>query len=169
METLKYNCARIFGGLTETNIEKGKTKGKGFANASILNPLRDSAIFTDAEKQAKAIFDAFELSYVHELRIQLKDSRNSRHCYKLDFFFPNCRIDVEISPDFHETYKLVAIRDVLRERLLRKAGIRTFTIKTKAKKQNGKIGMAIDRKYAQFVAQTVKEAQISSGCLNYWI
>lgn len=150
------------------DCEKGRCRGKGFGNAAILNAKRNPNVFTNAEAKAAEIFDSFGLSYEHEVRIQLKDSKNRLHCFKLDFFFPECRIDVEISPDFHETYKLVKIRDVLRERLLKKAGIRVLTIPVYAKRANGRQTSIPDMNRTRNVARIVKEAQKSPECLKYW-
>jgi len=150
------------------DCEKGKYRGKGFSNASNLNPKRNPSIFTTAEAKAAEIFDSYGLSYGHEVKIQLKDSKNHLHHYKLDFFFPESRINVEISPDFHKTYKLVAKRDVLRKRLLKKAGIRMLTIPVYVKSQNGHQISVPDVNRTRNVAKIVKEAQNSPNCLKYW-
>ena len=122
------------------DIEKGKIKGRGFANASILNPLRDSEVFTKAEQIFKDISD------------------------KLDFFYPESRIDVEISPDFHKSYKLVAVRDKLRALLLKRANIRVFVIRVYFKHGKTFIDVAKARK----VCKLILEAKSSPDCLTYW-
>jgi very-short-patch-repair endonuclease len=151
------------------DCEKGRSKAKGFANAAALNAKRDPHVFTDAEAKAAQIFDSFNVSYEHEVKIQLKDSRNRLHCYKLDFFFPESRIDVEISPDFHKSYKLVAKRDVLRKRLLKRAGIRVLTIPVHVKSRNGRQMSIPDVNRTRKVARIVKEAQKSRSCLTYYV
>ena len=150
------------------DCEKGAIRGKGFANASNRNASRNPSIFTSAEAKAAKIFDSLELSYEHELRIQLKDAKNRSHLYKLDFFFPESRIDVEISPDFHWTYRLVAIREVLKERLLKRAGIRVYHVRAHTKKLNGRVSCVPDIKELRKLAKIIKEAETKPNCLKYW-
>jgi len=147
------------------DIEKGKAKGRGFGNAQILNPKRDSDIYTKAEQLFKDISDSFGLKSVHELRIQLKDRDNRPHNCKLDFFYPESRIDVEISPDFHKSYKLVAIRDLLRKKLLNRQNIRVFVIRVYFRHGKTMIDVAKARK----VCKLILEAKSSPDCLTYWI
>jgi hypothetical protein len=151
------------------DCEKGKIRGRGFSNASKINAGRNPSVFTDAELKAKEIFDSFELSYVHEARISLKDAQNRPHHFKLDFLFPDCRIDLEISPEFHKTYKLVVKRDLLRERLLKKAGIRQMTISAPCKKLNGTVKCLPDVNELRNFARMVKAAQKSPECLTYYL
>ena len=144
------------------DCEKGHARGKGFGNSWILNQKRLKSVYTVAESKFKAIADSFELNNVHELRFKAKDSENRTHCYKLDFYFPKCKIAVEISPDFHFSYKIVVIRDKIRKHALNKHGIKVFTVK--ANKFN-----EIDVKYARKILRLIKEARISPECLDYWL
>ena len=144
------------------DIEKGRAKGKGFANAQILNPSRSKNVYTRAESKFKRLCDSIGLKYDHETRFKVKDDLNRVHCYKLDFFFPKSRIGVEISPNFHFTYKIVAIRDKIREISLKeKHGITIFTIK--ADKNN-----EIDQKEAQKILNYIYNAETKPECIEYW-
>ena len=146
------------------DVEKGYVKGRGFANAQILNPLRDSNVFTKAERIYKDISDNFSLNSVHELRVFIKDHDNRQHCFKLDFFYPESRIDVEVSPDFHLSYKLVAVRDKLKAMLLKRLGIRVFHVKVYFK--HGKT--IIDVAKARKLCKLIKDSKISPDCLTYY-
>lgn len=144
------------------DCEKGKAKGKGFANHLVHNPKRQKDVYTDAELKFKAISDSFELNHLHEWCVSIKDSENKAHFYKLDFYYPESKIAVEISPDFHFSYKPVFIRDKIRKKALnQKFGIKVFTVKVG--KFNG-----IDIKYARKVLRFIKAAQTSPETLEYW-
>ena len=118
------------------DCEHGKPKQKGFANHK-QNRKRDKHIFTIAESQFKALADKRNLHYLHEFKVKVKDHFGTLHNYKLDFYFPLCKTDIEISPDFHNTYLLVKTRDTLRAKLLEKHGIKSYHIfaKTQPKTQ----------------------------------
>jgi len=147
------------------DIEKGRTRGRGFANAQILNPKRDKNVFTKGEAKFKAISEAFGLNLIHEHRIKVKDGKNRSKLFKLDFFDPFSRTDVELDPDFHKSYKLVAVRDILREKLLKRSGVTVFRLRIFYK--GGKT--CIDVKKARKLCQTLKETQIKPSCLSYWL
>jgi len=145
------------------DCEKGRAKGKGFANSHILNPSRKNNVYTQAESKFKALIEAFELNSLHEWCIPIKDSENKSHFYKLDFYFPESKIAVEISPDFHFSYKPVFIRDKIRKLALnKKFGIAVYTVK--AGKNN-----EIDVKYARNVLRIIKAAQTSPETLEYYL
>lgn len=145
------------------DCEKGRAKGKGFANSHVLNPARKNNVYTVAESKFKAISDSFELKHLHEWQISVKDSENKSHFYKLDFYYPDSKIAVEISPDFHFSYKPVFIRDKIRKLALnKKFGIAVYTVK--ATKNN-----EIDVKYARNVLRIIKAAQISPETLSWYI
>jgi hypothetical protein len=146
------------------DVEKGHAKGKGFANSFNMNLKRNSHVYTTAEQLFKDVSDSFSLNSVHELRIRLKDRDNHLHCFKLDFFYPNCRIDVEVSPDFHLSYKLVAIRDKLKELLLKRANIRVYHLRVYFK--HGTTFIDLDK--AEKLCKLIKDAETCPDCLTYW-
>jgi very-short-patch-repair endonuclease len=151
------------------DIEKGKKKGNGFANASILNQKRNPSVFTTLEAKSAEIFDSFDLRYVHELRFKGNDSLNKMHHYKLDFFFPESRINIEISPDFHVKYRLVAIRDALKKRILNRDGIRVFHVRTFVRRRNGQIISLPDIAKLRKLAKMIQSSKISPECIEYYM
>jgi len=146
------------------DCEKGHARGLGFGNSWILNRNRSSKVYTVAESKFRQLAESFEIrQYCHELPIKTKNSHDlSLHCYKLDFFFPKCRIAVEISPDFHFSYKHVFIRDKLRKKALKKHGITTYTVKSNKFNE-------INVKYARKILHLIKAAHTSPECLEYWL
>ena len=145
------------------DCEKGRAKGKGFGNSLIKNAGREKDVYTVAELKFKAISDSFELNHLHEWCIPIKDAENQLHRYKLDFYYPESKIAVEISPNFHFSYKPVFIRDKIRKKALNsKFGIKVFTVK--AAKNN-----EIDVKYARNVLRIIKATQTSPETLEYWL
>lgn len=151
------------------DIEKGKCRGHGFSNSINRNAGRKRNAFTNAEKQFADICASQDLYYVHEHRFNAKDGKNRLHHYKLDFLFPDSRINVEISPDFHWTYKIVAIRDVLKKRALKRAGIRTFVVRVFFRSRKGQCSGRIDVSYARKIVRIIKQSQTSPESLNYWL
>lgn len=144
------------------DCEKGKARGKGFGNSLILNRKRSGKVYTVAESKFSQLAKTFGVDFVHEHHITVRDTLSQKHHYKLDFFSPEHRIAVEISPSFHFSYKIVAIRDKIRKKALKRHGIKTFTVK--ATKNND-----INAKYARKVLRLLKQSGISPECLEYWL
>jgi hypothetical protein len=144
------------------DCEKGKAKKAGFGNSLNPNHKRDSKVYTTAENNFKAIADRFGLNYLHEWQIKAKDSELGLHCYKIDFYFPDFKIAVEINPEFHYSYKPVFIRDKIRKIALKKFGIKTYAIKSDAKNR-------ILTNRAKFVLNLIEDAGISHETLKYWL
>lgn len=147
------------------DIEKKKSCSKGFSNGSILNQARDSHIYTKAEQLFKNLCESFNLNPVHELKIKVKDSENRLHLFKLDFYFQDSKIDVEISPAFHKTYRIVAIRDKLKAKLLKKDGIKVYHVDVIFKHDE----TFIDINKAKKLCLMIQKATTKKSCLNYWI
>jgi hypothetical protein len=147
------------------DCEKGKAKGKGFGNCWKLNSKRSPHVFTHLEKQFKSLADDFNLELNHEVRIRVADKFNRWHIFKLDFFDPKTRIDIEISPNWHRNYLLVARRDALRKRLLKKLGIRSITVPAI---QKGK-RCVLDVTRAKRAIKIVLSAESSPNSLEFYI
>jgi hypothetical protein len=102
---------------------------KGFSS-NFHNYNRSSDNYSIAENLFREILELNNISFIHEHKIQIRDALLNAHNYHLDFFIPDIKLAIEISPLFHFTYETVAIRDKLRESLLlRKQGIKTLVIK----------------------------------------
>lgn len=147
------------------DIERGRSKGNGFGNCWKLNSKRDPHVFTHLETQFKRLADDFNLELNHEVRIRVKDRCNHWHIFKLDFLDPKTRINIEISPNWHRNYLLVARRDALRKRLLKKVGIRSLTVPAF---QKGK-RCFIDVSRAKRTIKTVLNAKASPNSLDFYI
>jgi len=147
------------------DIERGRSKGKGFGNCWKLNSKRNPHIFTHLERQFKNLADDFNLELNHEVRIKVNDRLNHYHIFKLDFLEPKTRVNIEISPNWHRNYLLVARRDALRKRLLKKVGIRSLTVPAF---QKGK-RCFIDVARAKRVIKTVLQAKTSPNSLDFYI
>jgi hypothetical protein len=144
------------------DCEKKPVKGKGFSNSLVKNQKRSKDVYTVAEAKFKAISDSFELNHLHEWCIPVKDAELQLHNYKLDFYYPESKIAVEISPNFHFSYKPVFIRDKIRKKALnQKFGIKVFTVKANQFNE-------IDVKYARNILRIIKAAQTSPETLEYW-
>lgn len=147
------------------DIEHGKAKGKGFGNCWKLNSKRHPKVFTFLEEEFRTLAEDFNLELNHEVRIRVKDRLNRWHIFKLDFYDPKTAINVEISPNWHKNYLLVARRDVLRKRLLKKVGIRSFTVPVVAKGKRGHIHVPI----AKRVIKEIQKAKISPKSLDFFL
>ena len=146
------------------DIEKGKCRGKGFANCFSFNHTRDPKIFTTLEKEFNELAKAHGLSLKHEVRIKVSDNLNKSHIFKLDFLESNSQIDVEISPNWHKNYELVRKRDELRKRLLNKVGIHVYVIPTH---QIGRT-CVINRRIANNVIRKLLSAKQSPNSLSFY-
>lgn len=146
------------------DIEHGKAKGKGFGNCWKLNAKRHPKVYTFLESEFDKLARDFNLELNHEVRIRVKDRLNRWHIFKLDFLDPITRINIEISPDWHKKYLLVSRRDALRKRLLKKLGIRSYTVPVVNKGERGHINFAI----AKRTINLVLKAQPNPNCLDYY-
>ncbi len=110
---------------------------KGFS-ANFHNYGRNSEHYSIAENLFREQLELNGINFLHEHKIQIKDALLNTHTYHLDFFIPNIKLAIEISPLFHFTYKSVAIRDKLRESLLkRRHGINTVVVKVHFRTRKG--------------------------------
>jgi len=124
--------------LNELNIQKenitkynkdNNIKVKGFS-ANFHNFERSNNNYSTAENLFKEQLELNNIAFLHEFQIKIRDALFNSHTYHLDFYIPEIKLAIEISPLFHFTYQTVAIRDKLRESLLkRKHGIKTIIIK----------------------------------------
>jgi hypothetical protein len=147
------------------DVEKGRAKGKGFGNCWKLNKKRDPKIFTYLEAQFKNLADDFNLKLNHEVRIKVRDKNGQNHIFKLDFLHTETGINVEISPNWHKNYLIVARRDALRRKLLKKVGIRMLTVPAV---QKGK-RCCIDVPRAKRVIKLVLSAKTSPNNLDFYL
>lgn len=147
------------------DIERGKAKGKGFGNCWKLNSKRNPKVFTYLESEFDNLAKDFDLELNHEVRIRVKDKFNRWHIFKLDFFDPITRINIEVSPNWHKSYLLVVRRDALRKRLLKKIGIRMLTVPVIQKGKYGHINFI----RAKRIIKTVLLAKISPNSLSFYI
>jgi hypothetical protein len=109
--------------------KKNHVNIKGFS-ANFHNYGRTENNYSVAENLFREQLELNGIDFLHEFKIQVKDALFNNHCYHLDFYIPEIKLAIEISPLFHFTYKIVAIRDKLRESLLkRKHGILTHVVK----------------------------------------
>lgn len=146
------------------DIEKGKYRGKGFGNCWKLNSKRDPKVFTYLEAQFDRLARDSGLELKHEVRIKVKDRTNKSHIFKLDFFDPSTRIDIEVSPNWHKNYRIVERRDALRKMLLRKVGIRSYTVPVVSR---GKL-LRINGALAQRVINATLKANPSRNSLEFY-
>jgi hypothetical protein len=111
---------------------------KGFS-ANFHNYKRSENNFSIAENLFREQLELNGITnWLHEHKVQIKDALNQTHTYHLDFFIPEIKLAIEISPLFHFTYETVAIRDKLRESLLkRKLGINTIVVKVHFRTRKG--------------------------------
>jgi very-short-patch-repair endonuclease len=126
---------------------------KGFS-ANFHNFKRTSDNFSIAESLFRDVLELNNISYLHEFQIKIRDILLNSHSYHLDFFIPEIKLAIEISPLFHFTYKTVATRDKLRESLLLKHGIKTLVIKVHFRTKKGRTETYLNVKDVQ---QTLKE------------
>jgi hypothetical protein len=133
------------------DIEHGKAKGKGFGNCWKLNSKRHPRVYTFLEEEFRTLAEDFNLQLNHEVRIRVKDRLNRQHIFKLD--------------NWHKNYLLVARRDVLRKKLLKKVGIRSLTVPVVNKGKHGHIHVPI----AKRVIKEVLKAKISSKSLDFFL
>lgn len=159
----------FFKNLRTANIivdcEKQKPRASGFSNHK-QSRTRDPKIYTIAESKLKELADSYGLHYVHELRIKVKDYFNRLHTYKLDFYFPASKINVEINPLFHKTYLLVNTRDRLRKKLLKKLGIKSYAIDAYCGKNP--LETTIDKNRARKILSLISKTQTSRETLSYY-
>jgi hypothetical protein len=146
------------------DIERGKTKGRGFGNCWKLNSKRHPHVFTFLESEFHNLAKDFNLELNHEVRIKVNDRLNRSHLFKLDFLDPITRIDIEISPNWHKNYLLVVRRDALRRRLLKRVGIRSLTVPVTYKGKHGHI----DYIRARRIIKIIKSATVSPNSLDYY-
>lgn len=146
------------------NIEHGKARGRGFGNCWKLNSKRHPKVFTFLESEFHNLAKDFDLELNHEVRIKVNDKFNRSHIFKLDFFEPTSRIDIEVSPNWHKNYLLVVKRDALRRRLLKRVGIRSLTVPVIYKCNHGHI----DYIRARRIIKIIKSAIVSPNSLDYY-
>jgi hypothetical protein len=88
----------------------------------------------------------------------------------LDFFIPEIKLAIEISPNFHHSYETVAIRDKLRASLLkRKNNITTIEVKVCFRTKKGVIETYLDKKSVDYAIKEIKTAKKSQESLNYYL
>jgi hypothetical protein len=111
---------------------------KGFS-ANFHNCGRNSEHYSIAENLFREQLELNGINtYLHEHKVTVRDALFNAHIYHLDFYIPDIKLAIEISPLFHFTYKSVAIRDKLRESLLkRKHGINTVVVKVHFRTRKG--------------------------------
>jgi hypothetical protein len=147
------------------DIERGKCRGKGFRNCWKSNSKRNPHVFTNLEAQFHRLAQGFALELNHEVHVKVKDRLNRWHTFKLDFYEPKKAINVEINPNWHRDYTIIARRDVLRKMLLKRLGIRSLTVPVVPKGRRGQLNLSL----AKRVIKVVRNARISPNCLDYYI
>lgn len=147
------------------DCEKGKARGKGFANCQAFNQKRNPRIFTYLEMEFSILAENFNVRLNHEVRFKSKDRLNRRHIFIMDFLEPTKRVNVEISPNWHKNYIIVNRRDVLRKKLLRKHGIRSLTVPVTQKCNK----LHIDYSRARKILRHLESLTISSQSLDYYL
>lgn len=95
------------------------------------NPKRLSYLYTPLEFESLKLFNGFfeERKVYHEFPIKVKDEIGKTHNYHLDFYDTITQSNIEISPNFHKSYKIVVDSDKRRERLLKKLNIKVYHIR----------------------------------------
>jgi very-short-patch-repair endonuclease len=151
--------------LRELNIEKenitkfnkaNHINVKGFS-ANFHNFKRTSDNFSIAEALFRDVLELNNINFLHEFQIKVKDILLRIHSYHLDFFIPEIKLAVEISPLFHFTYKTVAIRDKLRESLLLKHGIKTHVVKVHFRTVKGRTETYLNVKDVEKALKLIKK------------
>lgn len=116
---------------------------KGFHNAKFYNEdgqqvtklgRKKSTIYGSSEFKAFNLLNGFLEKHkaIHEQQLKGKTKKGSKTVpfrFSADFYFPLLKLDLEISPAFHKTYKKVVERDLVRTKLLKeKLGVKTMVI-----------------------------------------
>lgn len=156
--------------ITAFNKSIGK-KIKGFST-NYHNHERDKKNYSIAEKQFKELLLNHGLTdFIHEHKIKVKDVKGIVHTYHIDFYFPLFRLAIEINPTFHYSYNVVAIRDKLRAKLLkRKLHIETIDIKVYFRTRKGKLETFIDyNKAFSVIEKILRKRKIHKETLAYYI
>lgn len=153
--------------LTAKNALKPKRR-QGF-NANFHNYSRNKNVYSIAEQQFKQLLDKFGIYYTHEHKISCKDVRMRTYCYHMDFYLPELRLNLEIKPLFHWTYEIVAKRDQLREKLLKKYHIDTIDIKVFHFVRKKRLITQIDTENAFKVLKSLKNKPISKETLSFYL
>jgi len=159
IQTLKHLKALDIEKLNITAFnKKNHVNVKGFS-ANYHNYARTNNNYSIAEKLFQEQLELNGItSYLHEFKIQVKDALFNSHCYHLDFYIPEIKLAIEISPLFHFTYKTVAIRDKLRESLLkRKHGIKTIVIKVHFRVKKGHTETYLNSKDIEIAINLIKK------------
>lgn len=129
---------------------------KGFSS-NFHNFKRNSDNYSIAESLFRDVLELNNISFLHEFQIKIRDILLNSHSYHLDFFIPEIKLAVEISPLFHFTYKTVAIRDKLRTSLLLKHGIKTLVIKVHFRTRKGRIETYLNVKDVETTIKQIKK------------
>jgi hypothetical protein len=147
------------------DCERGKTRGRGFSNASRLNPERSPRVFTFLEEEFFKLSEGFNVQLNHEVRLKCKDRFNCQHIFKLDFLEPLKRVNIEISPNWHKLYLPVQRRDALRKQLLRRHRIKSLTVPVINKGIHGHIDYA----RAKRILRYIESLPISVQSLDHYL
>lgn len=137
---------------------------KGFS-ANFHNYGRTSDNYSIAENLFREQLELNGITnYLHEHKIIVRDALYRAHTYHLDFFIPDIKLAIEISPLFHFTYETVAIRDKLRESLLkRKLGINVLVVKVHFRTRKGHIETFINHADSVRVIKAIKRMSKKSN------
>jgi very-short-patch-repair endonuclease len=145
---------------------------KGFSS-NFHNYNRSNNNYSIAECLFKDQLELNNIKFLHEFQIKVKDALFNSHSYHLDFFIPEIKLAIEISPLFHFTYQTVAIRDKLRTALLkRKCGIKTMVVKVHFRTVKGKTETYLnieDTKKALATIKKLKRLKPHKETLNAYI
>lgn len=116
---------------------------KGFHNAKFYTEdgqqvsrkgRKRSTIYGSSEFKAFNLLNGFleKHKVVHEQTLKGKTkqgTKTTRFVFQADFYFPLIKLDLEISPAFHQTYKKVVDGDLKRVKLLKeKLGVKIMVI-----------------------------------------
>lgn len=155
--------------LNRLNKENGKYR-KGFSS-NFHNFERDNNTYSKAEDLFKDLLLEHNLSeFIHEHKVKVKDINDRTHTYHLDFYFYNLKVCIEVNPIFHETYRVVKIRDNLREYLLkRKMHIKTFKLRVLHKCKKGKLLTRIDKRQSKRIIKKLKSLKVSKETLTFYL
>ncbi len=129
-------------------------------------------IYGKTEIKFLNVFNGFieENNIIHEktlkgklTRKELKvmDYKNPNFVFYADFYLPNKKLDIEINPAFHKSYKPVFNRDKKREKLLKdKLHVKTFKITPKELN---------DIKRVKEIINEINKIPISKEVLTYYL
>ena len=131
---------------------------KGFS-VNFHNYARNSDNFSIAENLFREQLELNGITnFIHEHKVVIRDALYRAHTYHLDFYIPEIKLAIEISPLFHFTYETVAIRDKLRTSLLkRKLGIETIVVKVHFRTRKGKLETYINPEDSEKAISEIKK------------